>query len=403
MPGVTPTTYASRLQTLQSAQEAAWGTALPATAKWMGLAPYPSFKPMVKAVAYDEDRGSLQNSFVASVLELGGEYSLNWQYASYEDINFALMNVLQAVTPSGGGPYVYTYLAPTTAVNSLTSYTMEWGYDILTAMYAGCIGQKMTIKGESKKQWEVSLSGFYRTFTPNAAVNIVSSTNASPIVITTAGDPFVTGQQVVIANHLINTGANGKWTIIRTGAGTYSLTGSVGNGVGGATGTITRIQTPAIADRVVNAILFPITTLAIEAANGTPGTTPYTNALLSFNLDVENNVQPIWTGDSLNATNYAFDRVKMTLTLKLLWNAQVKAWVEGTLMQAARSVIQLKAISGTNSAEIDFAGVLVDDPTRYTNDNGATAIEVKLESQLDLGSLANSLKVIITNSLAALP
>lgn len=67
----------------------------------------------------------------------------------------------------------------------------------------------------------------------------VSSTNATPVVVTVAtGHGFVTGDRVTVANHTTNTGANGTWTLGTVGATTLQLLGSVGNGVGGATGTI---------------------------------------------------------------------------------------------------------------------------------------------------------------------
>ncbi len=89
------------------------------------------------------------------------------------------------------------------------------------------------------------------------SISIASSTNATPIVVTTV-DPsianvlragpqhgFVVGQTVTIADHLVNTNANGSWVVSAVGgttAGdtgtTLTLTGSVGNGVGAATGTV---------------------------------------------------------------------------------------------------------------------------------------------------------------------
>jgi uncharacterized phage protein gp47/JayE len=70
------------------------------------------------------------------------------------------------------------------------------------------------------------------------SVNIVSSTNASPIVVTVASHLFEVGQRVVVASHLVNTAANGTWTVSAKTSTTITLQGSTGNGVGGATGTI---------------------------------------------------------------------------------------------------------------------------------------------------------------------
>lgn len=85
------------------------------------------------------------------------------------------------------------------------------------------------------------------------SIPIASSTNATPIVVTTnyigptglTPHGFVVGQTVTVANHLVNTAANGTWVISAVGGSTsgstgttLTLTGSVGNGVGGATGTV---------------------------------------------------------------------------------------------------------------------------------------------------------------------
>lgn len=90
------------------------------------------------------------------------------------------------------------------------------------------------------------VKGFFSTDTivanaTGAAVTITSSTAATPIVVTRVAHGFVTGDRVFITGHLVNTAANNTyanpiWTIIRLTADTYSLTGSIGNGVGGATG-----------------------------------------------------------------------------------------------------------------------------------------------------------------------
>lgn len=60
---------------------------------------------------------------------------------------------------------------------------------------------------------------------------ITSATNATPIEITISGDEWLkTGDSVVISDVGGNTAANGTWTITRTGAGTFTLDTSSGNG-----------------------------------------------------------------------------------------------------------------------------------------------------------------------------
>jgi hypothetical protein len=80
-------------------------------------------------------------------------------------------------------------------------------------------------------------SKFYTLANAIAPRAISSSTNATPIVVTTAAaHGFTTGDNVTINGHATNTAANGTWVVTVTGASTFSLDGCVGNGVGGATG-----------------------------------------------------------------------------------------------------------------------------------------------------------------------
>lgn len=75
------------------------------------------------------------------------------------------------------------------------------------------------------------------------SIAIVSSTNATPIVVTTATHSLKTGHKVFIFGHVTNTNANNTlanpaWTVTVISSTTFSLDGSVGIGVGGATGSV---------------------------------------------------------------------------------------------------------------------------------------------------------------------
>ena len=67
--------------------------------------------------------------------------------------------------------------------------------------------------------------------------SIISSTNASPISVNVSSHGMSTGDTVFIRNHATNTNANGEWIVTVTDANNFTLNGSTGNGVGGATGT----------------------------------------------------------------------------------------------------------------------------------------------------------------------
>lgn len=73
---------------------------------------------------------------------------------------------------------------------------------------------------------------------PPTAINIASSTNANPIVVTTSGPHNrTTGDTVEIKDHTVNTTANGQWPVTVLSVSTFSIPTS-GVGVGGATGTV---------------------------------------------------------------------------------------------------------------------------------------------------------------------
>lgn len=78
-----------------------------------------------------------------------------------------------------------------------------------------------------------------------AAVNIASSTNASPIVVTTSTPHLLTeGDEIIVSGHAVNTAANGVWYAHILSSTQVALLvpvtrgNSTGNGVGAATGTV---------------------------------------------------------------------------------------------------------------------------------------------------------------------
>jgi len=92
---------------------------------------------------------------------------------------------------------------------------------------------------------------------------IASSTNASPIVITTsAAHGLSSGDLVTIFGHLVNTNANGSHEIVVTGASSFELVDSSGNGVGIATGVF------APQANIVDVTDFPVAMLAFDTDGG---------------------------------------------------------------------------------------------------------------------------------------
>ncbi len=66
---------------------------------------------------------------------------------------------------------------------------------------------------------------------------VEAASNASPIAVTSAGHGLTTGDRVTLAGVTGNTAANGTFTVTRTGADTFTLDGSTGNGAYASGGT----------------------------------------------------------------------------------------------------------------------------------------------------------------------
>ena len=148
-------------------------------------------------------------------------------------------------------------------------------------------GDTIRIMGSPAVQ-SFGINGTWTSSKLEATKSITSSTNASPIVITLASHGYVTGDTVVVTGHTTNTNANGTWEIINLTSDTFriydpfSLTGSTGNGVGGATGTVRRRNN----SRVTMASDIGVKNLASHGnvGNGRTAWTASANVTTSLNL-----------------------------------------------------------------------------------------------------------------------
>lgn len=92
-------------------------------------------------------------------------------------------------------------------------------------------------------------------------IAISSSTNATPIVVTVGSTTGIAnGDYVMIARHTVNTNAVGVWKVAGVTGTTINLThaddtNSTGNGVGGATGFVVRLDKVFVSDLAANALV----------------------------------------------------------------------------------------------------------------------------------------------------
>ena len=117
---------------------------------------------------------------------------------------------------------------------------------------------------------------------------ISSSTNATPIVVTSAAHGITTGtlEVVTIAGHTTNTNANGTWLAYAGSTTALTLIGSVGNGIGGAAGNVSRVKlTYSFIDDITQFTLWSFRTAAtLDQRVG--HTCVVTEATFNLNQDV---------------------------------------------------------------------------------------------------------------------
>jgi hypothetical protein len=78
---------------------------------------------------------------------------------------------------------------------------------------------------------------FFRLRSANVPVAVTGASNASPIVITSAGHSLNTGDSISISGVQGNVAANGAFTVTKVDANSFSLNGSTGNGAYTSGGT----------------------------------------------------------------------------------------------------------------------------------------------------------------------
>lgn len=130
--------------------------------------------------------------------------------------------------------------------NNGTSFANRWKTITSGATAANIApGDTIRIMG-SPAPTSLGVNGTW-TDGPWAATKAIgSSTNAAPIVVTITGHGYSNGDFVIITGHTTNTSANGTWVLANITANTFELSGSTGNGVGGASGTTGKINNSVV-------------------------------------------------------------------------------------------------------------------------------------------------------------
>ena len=191
---------------------------------------------------------------------------------------------------------------------------------------------------------------------------IASSTNATPIVVTTSGaHGYSTGDIVVIAGHTTNTAANGTWKIAAAAGSTFALTtlldgnNSTGNGVGGATGWCIDITTGS--------------TLADVSAN-----TNGTDATISG----QTLTGDVWNASAWTYTGLTATQVNATAVYSLTTANDLVAFIDGRI----QIYVTTQAVATNTSIAIQRLAAAIPNGTVIAFSNGQTAT---LTAQANVG------------------
>jgi hypothetical protein len=191
---------------------------------------------------------------------------------------------------------------------------------------------------------------------------ISSSTNASPIVVTTTGaHGYTTGDVVVVGGHATNTAANGTWAITAASGSVFTLTtlldgvNSTGNGVGGNTGWAIDITSASV-----------LTDVSANSNGVDVSLTSVTNT-----GGVINSAAWTWTG--LSATkSWAIAIYDSTASNDLI------AWIDGTF----QVYVVTQAASSSTAIAVQRLPVILPTAQVIVFSNGASAT---LSSQANVG------------------
>lgn len=144
---------ASRLKMVQLGKESAWGTPVAATVRIPTLAE-PSVNPNT-TLWQSEFYGFVGPGETMSVEAIDWSGSFPFA-ATYEFVPYLFDSLWGAASPSGSGPYTYSYTAPYTAMPSNPrSYTIEYGAPGAMYRLLGGLTTRIGISGEVGQPWQV--------------------------------------------------------------------------------------------------------------------------------------------------------------------------------------------------------------------------------------------------------
>lgn len=280
------------LRFLQLGKETTAGTAVAATTIWRGLG---TIQDAREVVFPQEDVGFYGGVDRTYIPRLVATLDMDSVPATFEQLPYLLEGGVKLVNTgtqdSTGSGYVYTYTFPTTAANTIRTFTIEGGDDV-----------------QAEEMEYAFVSDFGLAGAGGEAVMMTATWQGKQVTNTTK-------------------------------------TGSLG--------------LPVVED-----VLFGNTSLYIDAASGTMGTTQVSQLIMAFDLSVRTGITPVYGADGLGFMVHQFSMPEIMLNATFLHNApavtekgnwrnqtarQIRLDINGTALTTAGNFT-------TKKVRIDLAG-----------------------------------------------
>lgn len=159
---------------LQFGRESTPGTGVAATVIWRGG--FANITDDRQREIVDEQVGVLVNAERSYDKSLMGRLSMPATPLTFEQVPHLLEAGVKTVTPTGAGPYIYSYAMPTgNSVNTVKTYTLEAYNVTVTGDYrelAYSLVEEITFDAKAGEAWQMSANWFGRTPVTGTPTNL---------------------------------------------------------------------------------------------------------------------------------------------------------------------------------------------------------------------------------------
>lgn len=274
------------LSKLQLGREATPGTAVAATLIWAGEEARLSDGREIGQAA--QWVGSFLPSARRYVAKQGAKITIPSTALTFEQFpHLCEMGIKTATPTSEGSGYLYAYAFPTTAANTIKTYTAECGDDVTVWQVPYVFAQKIELSGAAGEAWEVNAELAGQSLTSDSFTSLsaesgleVALFQLSKMYLDDSGGTIGTTQitsALVSAKLTIDTGLRALYTA--DGALTYTTHYQAGPKI---TGTLTLLHNATTAAEIAAAQAGSARLLRIDILGTdltTPGTTFDTKAI----------------------------------------------------------------------------------------------------------------------------